>query len=116
MRWPDYLLTRILFTIYGSQPPAAAATLYTNTQRQQRRSFLKQSHSMNMFTFLFNLNHKRAKNEKGKTMVDPKLCFGIWEATKGNSDLKALASKIGDAPCVLSPPSRQQEEAEWWMF
>ena len=115
MRWPDYLLTRILFTIYGPQPPAAAATLYTNTQRQQRRSFLKQSHSMNMFSFLFNLTQKRAKNEKSKWQIlNYALAYGRQQ--KANSDLKALASKIGDAPCVLSPPSRQQEEAEWWMF
>ena len=48
---------------------------------------MKPGHSRNMFSFLsekiYYLTLKWAKNEKGKTMADPKLCFGIWEATKG---------------------------------
>ena len=54
--------------------------------------------------------------EKAKQWQILNYALAYGRQQKANSDLKALASKIGDAPCVLSPPSRQQEEAEWWMF
>ena len=59
-------------------------------------------------------NGLKMKKAKQWQILNYALAYGRQQ--KANSDLKALASKIGDAPCVLSPPSRQQEEAEWWMF
>ena len=42
------------------------------------------------------------KKAKQWQILNYALAYGRQQ--KANSDLKALASKIGDDPCVLSPP------------